>query len=118
METRQRKVIVYTKTDGSRPFIDWLDAAQDRRIRDAIESRITRVKLGNYGDHKRLRDGIIELRFIKLGLRVYIAEVDNIIVLILCGGNKNTKGDQSRDIAKAVEYLTDFKKEQHHAKDK
>lgn len=109
MEPRQRKVIVYMGADGRQPFIEWFSGIKNRRIRDAVESRITRIKSGNYGDYKRLRDGIIELRFIKLGLRIYFAEVGNVIVLILCGGDKNTKGEQSKDIARAAEYLADFK---------
>lgn len=111
MEIQPKKIFIYTREDGTQPFMDWLAAIQDPRKRDIVESRINRVRLGNYGDHKRLKDGIIELRFIRLGWRIYFAEVGRVIVLILCAGEKNTKGEQSKDIARATEYWEDFKKE-------
>lgn len=40
------------------------------------------------------------------GYRVYYSEIDNIVVLLLCGGDK---GSQNRDIKKAMEFLQDYK---------
>jgi putative addiction module killer protein len=40
------------------------------------------------------------------GYRVYLARVGNVIVLLLCGGDKRT---QQRDIERAKEYFEDYK---------
>lgn len=45
-----------------------------------------------------------ELKF-DTGLRIYFCEIDNVIILLLNGGNKKR---QSNDIKKAKEYLNDF----------
>ena len=64
---------------------------------------------GNFGDHKFCRDGVNELKIhVGAGYRVYYSVIENIVVLLLCGGSKST---QQRDIDKAVKYLQNFKKE-------
>jgi putative addiction module killer protein len=40
------------------------------------------------------------------GYRIYYTEIDNIIIILLCGGDKST---QVKDIEKAKEYLQDLK---------
>jgi len=40
------------------------------------------------------------------GYRLYFAEEDKKIVILLCGGDKKT---QKKDIQKAKEYLADYK---------
>jgi putative addiction module killer protein len=47
---------------------------RDTKARVAIDRRINRVELGNFGDHKFCRDGVWELRIdIGAGYRVYYA---------------------------------------------
>ena len=61
-----------------------------------------RVEVGNYGDYKPLGDGVYELKLhFGSGYRVYFAEYDDIIVILLCGGDKST---QSKDIEIAKTY--------------
>lgn len=80
---------------------------KDLTTRTRIERRLERMELGNYGDYKALGAGIFELRLdFGAGYRVYFAEIDNVIVLLLCGGNKST---QSKDIASAKEYLQELR---------
>jgi putative addiction module killer protein len=55
-----------------------------------------------------LGDGVSELKF-KDGIRIYYAEIGKTIILLLCGGLKNTKADQNRDIEKAKKYLYDHR---------
>jgi len=62
------------------------------------------------GEYKKLGGGLTELKLAGFGLRVYFAEVGDVIVLILCGGGKNSKGGQARDIRKAREYLDEFER--------
>jgi putative addiction module killer protein len=60
------------------------------------------MELGNFGDHKFCRDGVWELRVdVGAGYRVYYALTGDTIVLLLCGGDKDT---QSSDINRACEY--------------
>ena len=74
---------------------------------DAINARLLRVELGNFGDCKPLRKGVMELRIEKgPGYRVYLSRQGPVIVLLLCGSDKS---DQSRAIEQAIDYLTDWK---------
>ncbi|MBR2082609.1 MAG: hypothetical protein IJ876_06360 [Elusimicrobiaceae bacterium] len=51
---------------------------------------------------------MIELKF-ATGWRVCLADFDYVcILLLLCGGDKNTDKGQQADIEKAYEYLNDF----------
>lgn len=87
------------KTDE---FDQWLAALRDQRAVAKIASRIERLAMGNAGDVKAVGAGISELRVdYGPGYRVYYKQVDNRIVVILCGGDKST---QDRDIrhAKAI----------------
>ena len=53
-----------------------------------------------------LGDGVYELKLhCGSGYRVYFAEYDNIIVILLCGGDKST---QSKDIEIAKTYLKEL----------
>jgi len=51
--------------------------------------------------------GVFELRIhVGAGYRVYFAEVDNTIVLLLCGGDKSS---QTQDIQRAKTYWREYK---------
>lgn len=66
-----------------------------------------RVRGGNFGDCKPLRDGVQELRIdFGPGYRVYLSRQGPVLVLLLCGSGK---GDQDRAIRQAIEYLEDWK---------
>lgn len=89
------------------PFDDWLKSLKDKRTRDRIAIRIGRLLIGQYGDYKKLDNELSELRLqFGAGYRIYFSELDNVIILLLCGGDKST---QSRDIKKAKEYLQIWK---------
>ncbi|MDR0571564.1 MAG: type II toxin-antitoxin system RelE/ParE family toxin [Rickettsiales bacterium] len=90
------------------PFRKWLDE-QTKINKEKVRARLDRVMLGNYGDTSNEGGGIIALRFIKEGLRIYIANIDKIIVILLNGGDKGSKAQQNKDIQTAKEYLKDFK---------
>jgi len=63
------------------------------------------MSAGNYGEYKILPKEVNELKF-KGGLRIYFAELSNIMILLLTGGNKSRQSD---DIKKAQDYLQDYK---------
>jgi putative addiction module killer protein len=72
-----------------------------------VVDRLNRIRDGNFGDSKTLQEGICELRLhFGSGYRVYYGKVGTRIVLLLCGGDK---GNQQRDIKKALKYWNDYK---------
>ena len=81
-------------------FDRWLNDINDRRARLRIVARIERLEDGLFGDAKFFH-GIGELRIdYGPGYRVYFAKRGEIVVILLCGGDKKT---QVRDIARARE---------------
>lgn len=98
----------YLTADGKDVFLDWLRKLRDVTARIAVDRRVNRIELGNFGDHKFCRDGVWELRIdVGAGFRVYYAVADREIVLLLCGGDKRT---QDADIDRACGYWQDWQK--------
>ena len=92
----------YITQSGKVPFLDWLNGIKDSVTRHRIRRRLDRVELGHYGVYKALGDGICELKLdFGPGYRIYFAEHDEIIVILLCGGNKSS---QVKDINTAKMY--------------
>ncbi|MCM2505634.1 type II toxin-antitoxin system RelE/ParE family toxin [Aureimonas altamirensis] len=80
-------------------FEKWLSDLRDRQSRSRILTRLSHVQEGNFGDHKSVGDGVSELRFaFGPGYRVYYTRRGNVVVIMLCGGDK---GSQQSDIRKA-----------------
>lgn len=80
-------------------FIDWLVNLRDVAGRARIAKRIDRIAAGNFGDAKSVGDGVSELRFtFGPGYRVYYARRGDVVVILLCGGDKDS---QARDIERA-----------------
>ncbi|MDR2000672.1 MAG: type II toxin-antitoxin system RelE/ParE family toxin [Zoogloeaceae bacterium] len=96
----------YLTESGHDVFADWRDTVKDGKAKIAIDRRIYRAELGNFGDHKSCRDGVWELRIdVGPGYRIYYALAGQTMVLLLCGG---TKPLQQADISKACEYWQDW----------
>jgi len=75
--------------------------------RTRIAARLARVEAGNFGDCKPVREGVMELRIDHgPGYRVYLSRQGPVVVLLICGSNKN---DQDRAIDQAIDYLNDWK---------
>jgi putative addiction module killer protein len=103
---KSKNIIIYETIKGERPFAEWFLSFKDRRIKDRITKRIDRVKLGNYGDYKKISEFIFELRLnFGKGYRIYFAEDEGNIVLLLCGGDKTS---QKKDIKKSLEYWSEY----------
>jgi len=98
----------YLTEAGEDLFSNWFDALRDIKAKARIAVRIDRVKLGNFGDHKFLEDGVWELRIdYGPGYRVYYCFDGRVIVLLLCGGDKRT---QNADLAKAKTFKADYER--------
>lgn len=106
MEPRPRTIEFYVTEDGKAPFAEWLDRLRDVTARAQIERRLARVRLGLLGDSKALGGGVSELRIATgPGYRVYFAQAGQVVILLLCGGDKSS---QAADIAKAHAYWADY----------
>ena len=89
---RTRELQIYRDPNGREPFTEWLKSLRDQRTRKRIQNRIARIESGNLGDHKLVGDGVLELRLqFGSGYRIYFGEVDNTIILLLCGGDKSSQ---------------------------
>jgi putative addiction module killer protein len=98
----------YMTPDNKDVYIDWLRKLRDTTARIAIDRRVNRVELGNFGDHRFCRDGVWELRIdAGPGYRVYYAVAGRELVLLMCGGDKRT---QATDIDRACEYWQDWQR--------
>lgn len=70
--------------------------------------RIRRLSLGNPGDVEPVGAGVSEMRIdYGPGCRVYYQQHGQVVVLLLCGGDK---GSQARDIQRAIEIAQEWKR--------
>ncbi len=77
-------------------FRAWEAGLKDRRARTIIAARISRVANGVLGDVEPVGAGVSELKIhYGPGYRVYFKQHGNILIVLLCGGDKRT---QKRDI--------------------
>ena len=102
-----KTVKLYVDQNSREPFAKWLDGLRDAKARRSISRRIEALEYGHYGDVKPVGNGVSELRiFSGPGYRVYFGEEGNDIVILLCGGDKDS---QSRDIKTAHTYWKEYK---------
>jgi putative addiction module killer protein len=102
-----KELRVYRTKDGKEPFTKWLESLKDKITRAQVTNRLNRVMQGNYGDCEPVGNGVYELRIhYGAGYRVYFAEQEKTLVLLLLGGSKRT---QNKDIQKAKQYWEEFK---------
>ncbi len=93
--------MVFFKSDD---YINWYNE-QTEKTQFIIEARLKRISNENHWGFVNKFDGLIELKW-PSGMRIYTAKINNILVIILLGGNKN---GQSKDIKKAKKLLEKFK---------
>ncbi len=98
----------YQTANGKDVIGEWLADLKDLKARARVAARMNRLAAGNFGDCKRLREGVCELRVdYGPGYRVYYAVTGRSIILLLCGGDKRR---QASDIDRAVGFFEDFKR--------
>ena len=104
-----QKILYYTLPGGRKPFYDWFFSL-DSTSADIVWERLEKVKIGYFGDHTNLGDGLFELRIhFGPGYRIYFGRDGMKIVLLLSGGNKTT---QNRDIKRAKIFLKNYENDQ------
>ena len=90
-------------------YHEWFETLKDKRAKARIDVRIRRVSLGNFGDVKPVGRGVSELKInYGPGYRVYFIRHGNILVILLCGGDKST---QDKDIQRAYELAHELDEE-------
>jgi putative addiction module killer protein len=99
-EAREHGVSYYE--DGDRcPFREWQEGLRDKVVCAAVDGRIARFRLGNFGNSEPVGDGASESKIhLGPGYRIYYAAVGQ-EVLLLTGGDKSS---QDRDIRNALNY--------------
>ena len=97
--------MTYTVTKSA-TFLRWLHQLRDKRARARIAVRIDRVEEGNFGDHRSFGGGVTELRIhVGKGYRVYYTIRNEVVVVLLCAGDKST---QSQDIKRAQQMASEL----------
>lgn len=90
------------------PYLEWEDSL-DNFTKAIVTNRLERIKVGNFGDAKMIKDGdgIWELRIdYGPGYRIYFGKQGFNIIILLTGGEKKS---QNRDIKKAKQYWLEYK---------
>ncbi len=91
----------------SETFDRWMRNFKDGRGAARIQVRLDRLANGNPGDARPVGHGISELRIdVGPGYRVYYQHRGDVLIVLLCGGDKST---QTKDIEKAHEIAKDWK---------
>ena len=102
-----KTVIVYSDKTGREPFTRWLNTLKDPITRRRIFTRLRRLEQGNFGDCKRLQDGVFELRlFLGPGYRIYFGKDGDTLIILLGGGDKS---NQDKNIQTALMNWKEYK---------
>lgn len=105
----QKLAVYYQTPSGKKPLEQWLYKLKDETAKALIYKGLQKLEQGYRGNCKSLGGDLQELKFrYGPGYRVYFAEFENAIILLLSGGTKNTKKEQQQDIAQARAYLQEF----------
>ena len=79
---------------------------RDDKAKAALARRVVRLQAGLLGDIKYLGDGLSELRLdIGPGYRVYLHRRGDVVIILLCGGDKRS---QTADIRRAKAMIRDL----------
>ena len=116
MEATPGEAYLYQSPAGRCPFEEWLESLRDIRGRAKIRARIARARTGNLGKCEPVGEGVFELKIdFGPGYRVYFGQLGDVLVILLCGGDKST---QAKDIRAAHEYWADYWRRPHAARKK
>ena len=91
-------------------FVKWLEAVRDPFVKVRVIKRVRMAEAGNFGDCESVGDSVFEMRIhYGPGYRVYFTRRDEVVYLLLIGGDKST---QSRDIKRAKQIVINFGSEE------
>lgn len=105
-DSAPKDIQLYVTDEGKSPVEIWLNGLRDRKARAAIDARIARLRLGLVGPVREVGAGVHEMKVdVGHGYRVYFGNISNLVVILLCGGDKRT---QKTDIKRAKGYGSDY----------
>lgn len=98
----------YYETAGGRfPFGEWLHTL-DVSMRQRVQGRLSRVRLGHMGDAEPVGEGVFEIKLdMGPGYRIYYGLHGRELVILLYAGDKRR---QAADINKAKGYWRDYRR--------
>ena len=106
------RVVRYITEDGIDYFDRWM-RRQNPQVRARVQTRIDRIQLGNFGDHRGVGSGVFELRLnYGPGYRIYYGRDGDELVILLGGGLKRR---QSQDIEMAQAQWRAYRQERRDA---
>jgi putative addiction module killer protein len=83
----------------TKEFNEWLRNLRDKQGRAKIVVRLDRLEDGNPGNSRNVGEGVFELKIdFGPGYRVYYVQRGEVLIVVLCGGDKST---QNKDIQRA-----------------
>ena len=95
--------------EGVAPFVKWFNQLRDRTAKQRISARLTAVEQGKLGHTEVVGEGVSEFKIdYGAGYRVYYGRKGDVLVVIICGGDKST---QAADIKRAKELWKKYKDE-------
>ena len=104
------RVVRYEDERGVKLFDEWLGTLRSKRARTKLVKRAELMEMGNFGKTRSVGQGVIESKIDEgLGYRIYFAHYGPVVVLLICGGDKN---DQDRDIKFAQDCWALWKQKQ------
>ncbi len=105
----EKRLIEYQTSNKRFPFTDWICSKKvSLQVRAVVDARLNRLMLGLAGDCRSVGEGVFELRIhVGAGYRIYFSYYGSEIVLLLCGGDKQS---QKKDIVTAKKYWLDYQR--------
>ena len=90
-------------------FQSWIENIRDVKTSTRITNALDKMQRGLLGDWKEIGEGVFEMRLdFGPGYRLYYAKYQEIAIVILGGGDKNT---QPRDVRNAKQTWKELKYE-------
>lgn len=107
MENQERVLEVYVRKDGKIPYREWFLGLKDKVTAAKVLRRLDQLGHGGFGKHRILGGGLAELKIDHgPGYRIYIGLAGSVLVILLCGGDKNS---QASDIKAAQIYWDEYR---------
>lgn len=102
MEATPKDLFIFETDDGHAPFTEWMNSIEGNPVYDRVMHRLDRLELGNFGEHRSVGEGVVELKIaFGPGYRVYLGQDGTEIIVLLVGGDKT---NQTADIKMAKKY--------------
>jgi len=106
VDVRERSVKYYQTASGAYPFRVWRSGIKDARVKAAVDTRIARLRVGNFGDSRPVGEGVSEsVVDVGPGYRIFY-RIHGDVIILLSGGDKS---NQSAAIRRAIGFWNDYK---------